>query len=74
MSKTKGFIELEIPEYGARHETLSLGGFKCPNCCQGKVRKYGKVSRLDEFVECESCRGSGRLNAHVTVDWYPARK
>lgn len=76
MSKTTRTIELRHPDHyrpGSK-ETLVSRGHLC-NYCSGNGFFWGS----DQYghrtkCECPVCKGSGEVDAIVTIEWKPNRK
>ena len=76
MSKTTRTIELRHPDHyrpGSK-ETLISRGLLC-NYCSGNgffwgSDQYGRRTKC----ECPVCKGSGEVDAFITIEWTPGRK
>lgn len=79
MSKFKEIIEIVAPVYinpkpeGVQaHETYHSDGHVC-SCCKGNRWFWGE-DEMGERVkrDCPVCKGSGSLDAVITVEWSPS--
>lgn len=74
MSKNKHFISINPPMFlnveGCK-ESLCSYGHKC-NQCNGNGWFWGDKSGEREKVPCHVCKGSGALDATITIEWKPA--
>ena len=77
MSKERRIVEIEpgrMSPGGRMMERIESRGHRCPYC-QGN----GYLWQEDEWQErykkeCPICKGSGRLNAVITIEWKAERK
>lgn len=76
MSVKNEFIKVTPPAYigtGNMKETLASDGHPCDYCCgEGFFREeeHGEPVKTD----CPVCRGSGKLDAAITIEWKPSKK
>lgn len=69
MSKVDRMVELVSPRINSVSEQLKSTGHEC-NYCQSNGYFWG----VDEYGEpikeaCPLCKGSGKLDAVVTIEW-----
>lgn len=82
MSKRKEVVELRSPEYinpksgeGVQaREVFCSPGHVC-SYCKGNGWFWGEDERGESVkVDCPVCKGSGELDAVVSVEWKPSKK
>lgn len=78
MSKIEKQLEICPPAYmcqGLGRENFVSTGHVC-GYCRGNGWFWGteEGSREDVHVPCPVCKGSGELDAIITVDWKPSSK
>ena len=76
MSRRKVVIELSAPEeYDRLAETLVSPGHRCPRCHgDGTVVACDADPSAPQWRTCPVCKGSGELDAVVTVEWKASRR
>lgn len=73
MSNIKINLELASPDTKTTEEHLCVRDLKCNYCGGfGSKQKLNEQSQEWEFAPCPVCKGSGRLNADITVAWNPS--
>lgn len=79
-SRRKVSIELETPNIvrvpcEGVTETLVSPGHVCNYCNgQGEVMREDDESHEWEYKVCPVCKGSGEMDAVITVEWRPSGK
>lgn len=68
MSKLVQRLSLHPSRYAKEvEEHFVARHFECPTCCG---RGYtGCIAHDDPRVTCTRCRGTGEIQAHITVRW-----
>ena len=74
MSQEKRVIEVCPNKVKSQIEIISLDDFVCPEC-----HGYGGFSvdiGKDQYKwdSCSYCRGTGKINAEITIQWLPFEK
>lgn len=82
MSKKKSVIELAVPENILPSRTKAVEavvremyyspGHVC-SYCKGNGWFWGEERRERVKIDCPVCKGSGELDAVVTVEWKPSK-
>jgi len=75
MSKNKQFISVTPPMFlneGGQKESLLSRGHKC-SYCHGNGWFWGEERRESVKVDCPVCKGSGKLDAVITIEWNPSK-
>jgi hypothetical protein len=78
MSEKKHTIEVSPPPYieqSRDFETQTIKGFTCPRC-SGHGHFLPKETGKGQYekVECLLCRGTGRLDADILIQWVSSRR
>ena len=70
MSEYKNMIEISISKDTPKEEHFYYRNIQCPHCCgRGWVPCYDNPDQNSKTCEC--CEGTGKMRAHITVDYYP---
>lgn len=75
MSKNKQFISVTPPMFlneGGQKENLLSPGHKC-SYCHGNGWFWGEEGRERVKIDCPVCKGSGELDAVITIEWKPSK-
>lgn len=75
MSKNKQFISVTPPMFlneGGGIESLTSPGHKC-SYCHGNGCSWREEERETVKIDCPVCKGSGKLDAIITIEWKPAK-
>jgi DnaJ-class molecular chaperone len=66
MSKYRNIIEVQVDKDTPASEEFLYRGFTCPRC-------HGKGFRCESRKNkpCEFCDATGKLKAHITIDFLP---
>lgn len=75
MSKNKQFISITPPIFvneSGGMESLNSPGHKC-SLCRGNGWSWGEEERERVKITCPACKGSGKLDAIITIEWKPAK-
>lgn len=75
MSQQQSTITLSSPDYGLRRERFVVSSLPCNYC--GGLGHFFRESRDcrchdDELRVCPICKGRGKVDAHVSIEWSPA--
>ena len=77
MSKERRIIEIEpgrMTPGGRMTDHFESRGHKCPYC-QGNGYHWQEDEWQERYKqECPICKGSGRLDAMITIEWKAGRK
>lgn len=68
MSSKNQMIFLEPPLYGGLEEHIVSRGHTC-RYCYGEGGFGGDPCRGEEWTPCPVCKGSGKMEAEVTIKW-----
>ena len=74
MSKNNQVITISPPMFigeGNQKESISSKGHRC-SYCHGNGFFWGEEQRERVKVDCPVCKGSGKLDAVITIEWKPA--
>ncbi len=75
MSKNKQFISVTPPMFlneGGGIESLTSPSHKC-SYCHGNGWSWREEERETVKIDCPVCKGSGKLDATITIEWKPAK-
>ena len=75
MSKNNQVITISPPMFigeGNQKESISSKGHRC-SYCHGNGFFWGEEQRERVKVDCPVCKGSGKLDAVITIEWQPAK-
>lgn len=75
MSKNNQFISVTPPMFlneGGRMESLCSSSHKC-SYCHGNGWFWGEEQRERVKIDCPVCKGSGKLDAVITIEWKPSK-
>ena len=75
MSKNNQMILISPPMFigeGNQKESISSKGHRCSHC-HGNGFFWGEEQRERVKVDCPVCKGSGKLDAVITIEWKPAK-
>ena len=70
MSYKNQIIWLEAPLYGGLEERIESRGHTC-RYCYGKGSFAGDTRLGEGWKPCPVCKGSGKMDAEVTIKWKP---
>ena len=77
MSKERRIIEItpgKLSPGGRMTEVIESKGFKCPYC-QGNGYHWQEDEYQERYKkECPICKGSGKLDAVIEVEWKAREK
>lgn len=76
MSVKNEFIKVTPSEFvgvGNMEETFASTGHRC-GYCHGTGFFWGAEGREPVKTDCPVCRGSGKLDAVITIGWKPSKK
>lgn len=76
MSKNNQVITISPPMFigeGNQKESISSKGHRC-SYCHGNGFFWGEEQRERVKVDCPVCKGSGKLDAVITIEWKPAKQ
>lgn len=76
MSIKSDIIKVTPPAFvgdGNMKETITSNGHLC-GYCRGNGFFWSEILRERVKTDCPVCKGSGRLNAVVTIKWKPAKQ
>ena len=77
MSKERRIVEIEpgrMSPGGRMMERIESRGHRCPYC-QGNGYHWQEDEWQERYKkECPICKGSGRLDAMITIEWKAGRK
>ena len=76
MSRRRNMVLLEAPAFSKPEEHFESRGHKC-NYCGGNGGFHNwsaPYADEDRWTVCPVCRGSGRMDAEVTIRWRPGEK
>lgn len=80
MSKRLSMVELSAPDIVNTpseriREVIVSVGHVCKYCNgMGEVNRLNPESHEWEFSKCPVCKGSGEMDATVTIDWKAAER
>lgn len=75
MSQNKYIIEITPPALigpSNMTENISIPGHLC-SYCQGNGFHWSEICRERTKISCPVCKGSGRLDVTVNIEWKPAK-
>lgn len=78
MSTRNTIIELKVPPYltvnRSGREVFCSPGHVC-SCCKGNGWIWSENEKGEPIhKDCPVCRGSGELDAIVTIEWKPSKQ
>lgn len=76
MSVKNDIIKVTPPVFvgdGNMKETITSNGHLC-EYCHGNGFFWSEILRERVKTDCPVCKGSGKLNALITIEWKPSKQ